>query len=271
MINKGVIEHEIAELKKTKEMTMIRIEQLRKTAPEGYTLRAVKHGNTKQYFARKNSGENNGTYIKKKDRRIAEALAQLEYNEKLMAVLSNEIKELEKLRYIPETDPYMSALMEVTELKRELIDVPYMSDEEYRLKWACQTYDSLGFRDGSPEFYTKNELRVRSKSEVIIADFLDGFNIPFLYEKPLKLKSGQIVHPDFTLLNIKKREEILWEHLGMMDDIEYRNNAFMKVREYELNGYYQGLNLILTFETGKYPLNTKTLKNMIRDMADGLG
>lgn len=271
MINKGIIEQEVAELKKMREMTMTRIEQLRKMAPEGCTLRAIRHGNTKQFFARRNSSENNGTYIKKKDRRIAETLARLEYNEKLVHVLSEEINELEELNCIPEANPYLSALTEVNDLKRELINVPYIPDEEYRYKWICQSYDGPGFRDGSPEFYTKNELRVRSKSEVIIADFLNSFNIPFLYEKPLKFKSGQIVHPDFTLLNIKKREEVVWEHLGMMDDIEYRNNAFMKIREYESNGYYQGLNLILTFETGKHPMNTRTLRNMIKDVAKEWG
>ena len=268
MINKGIIEHEIEELKCMREIAINKIDQLTKTIPAGYTLRAVRHGNTKQYFARKSSNENNGIYIKKKDRWIAETLARLEYNEELVKGLSNEIDELEKLRFIPETNPYLSAVEEVAELKRDLIDVPYISNEEYLLKWSCQSYDSLGFKEGSPEFYTKNELRVRSKSEVIIADLLDNYNIAFLYEKPLKFKSGRIVHPDFTVLNIKKREEVFWEHFGMMDDADYRNNAIMKIGEYEKNGYYPGFNLIVTFETEKYPLNTIVLKNMIRDMSD---
>ena len=126
------------------------------------------------------------------------------------------------------------------------------------------------FKEGIPEYYTRKGLRVRSKSEVIIADILDELYVPFLYEKPLKLKTG-IVHPDFTLLNIKERREVYWEHFGMMDDIEYRNNAMMKIRNYEASGLYQYDSVIWTFETGSYPLNTKDIRRLIIELKKRLG
>jgi hypothetical protein len=104
---------------------------------------------------------------------------------------------------------------------------------------------------------------VRSKSEIIIADLLDEYEIPFLYEKPVKFTNGTTVHPDFTILDAANKREIIWEHFGMMDDIEYRNNAFGKIRLYESNGFYLGVNFIYTFETVKYPINSRSLRNML--------
>ncbi len=266
MINKDTINKEIVELEYIMQETKNKLVQLKTKAPKGCSLRATRHSGSNQFFIRRNSKERNGTYIKKKDRSFAELLAQVEYSEKLITLLSEEIDELKGLQSIPDANPYINAVYKMSELKRELLTIPYISDEEYLCSWLSQDYDKLGFRENSTEYYTKSGIRVRSKSEIIIADTLDEFEIPYLYEKPIKFSKGGIVHPDFTLLNVKTRQEILWEHFGMMDDIEYRNNAFMKIREYESNGYYQGINLIWTFETSKYPINTRCLREMISKM-----
>jgi hypothetical protein len=50
----------------------------------------------------------------------------------------------------------------------------------------------------------------------------------------------------------------------MMDDKEYRDDAFMKIRKYEENGLFQYDSVIWTFETGKIPLNTRDIRKMIR-------
>ena len=128
----------------------------------------------------------------------------------------------------------------------------------------------MEFRDIEKEYYTKSGLRVRSKSELIITEMLDEEGIPYCYEKPLKL-GGKTVHPDFTLLNITERKEVYWEHFGMMDDLEYRNNAFLKMREYENNGMYQFDSVVWTFETYKYPINTKTVRSMVKVLREKLG
>lgn len=58
-----------------------------------------------------------------------------------------------------------------------------------------------------------------------------------------------------TRRNIIK--EMYWEHLGMMDDSNYVENALQKIALYEQNGIFPGKNLILTYETGKNPINQK--------------
>ena len=154
--------------------------------------------------------------------------------------------------------------------KRELVRMSYKSDEQYLSEWINQEYERMAFRDGFPEYYTRQGLRVRSKSEVIIADILDEMGVPFLYEKPIQLGMGT-VHPDFTLLDIGKRKEVYWEHFGMMDDMDYRNNAILKIRKYESNGLYQYDSVIWSFETGSNPLNTRETRKMIKRLKKKLG
>ena len=105
--------------------------------------------------------------------------------------------------------------------------------------------------------------RVRSKSEVIIADMLSKEGIPYRYEYPLYIKGFGKIYPDFTVLNIKKREELLWEHFGMMDDAEYAEAAIRKIATYEQNGIYPGEKLILTYETRKNPINQRVINGLI--------
>ena len=75
-----------------------------------------------------------------------------------------------------------------SEGKRKLVKPHFISDEEYIKTWKAQKYEGLPFKENSPEYYTKRGLRVRSKSEILIADMLDEMSIPFFYEKPLQLK-----------------------------------------------------------------------------------
>lgn len=266
MLNQKRIDNEISKLMQIKDATKKQLIQLKSNAPDGTTLRAAMHGESVQYYIRTSGQDKCGTYIKKKDKSFAELLAQIEYNQELLHVIEKEISELQNLQTIPANNPYATALEKINPLKRSLIKTPYVSDEDYCLQWIKQEYPKMGFREDAPEYYTKKGLRVRSKSEIIIAETLDKYEIPYLYEKPIKLSGNRIVHPDFTLLNAINRKELYWEHFGMMDDIEYRNNAFNKIRDYESNGYYQGVNFIWTMETAKLPINTKAVDCMVSNM-----
>lgn len=105
--------------------------------------------------------------------------------------------------------------------------------------------------------------RVRSKSELIIADILSKEGVPYRYEYPLYLRGMGRIYPDFTVLNITKREEVFWEHFGMMDDPVYAEGAIKKIATYEQNGIFPGENLILTYEARKNPINQKLVRSLI--------
>lgn len=114
------------------------------------------------------------------------------------------------------------------------------------------------------KFYTKMGIIVRSKSEVIIATALYDNNIKFECEKAIKI-SDVIYYPDFTVEK-KNGDIILWEHLGLIDNPDYRNKAYRKILKYNENGYYQGKNLILTYETAESPLDPMDVEHEIEKM-----
>ncbi|MBQ9200019.1 MAG: hypothetical protein IJ141_07535 [Lachnospiraceae bacterium] len=270
MIGINEIEHEIEYYETYLSKISDELIKMKKLVPEKVILRAVKHRNEYQYFIRKVGSDGNGIYIKKEDLNKAEILVQIEYDEKLILLLKNAIDNLKKLKEEWIENPFIIAKEKLNHAKREIVSIPFVTDEIYIQQWKEQEYKGIRFTDDYPEYYTRQGLRVRSKSEVIIADILDETGIPFLYEKPLKIKSG-VTHPDFTMLDISKRREIYWEHFGMMDDIDYRNNAFLKIKNYEASGLYQHDSMIWTFETSKYPINTKEIRRMIVGLKKTLG
>ena len=71
-------------------------------------------------------------------------------------------------------------------------------------------------------------MKVRSKSEEIIANILFTNHIPFRYEAPLTL-NGSTMYPDFTIKNPKNNSYTYWEHLGLMDKKEYNDHAMEKI------------------------------------------
>ena len=97
---------------------------------------------------------------------------------------------------------------------------------------------------------TKNGIMVRSKSEVIIANMLydNGFE-NFLYEEKLHL-GDSFKLPDFTIKDAASGLFVIWEHLGMLGNEEYRKSWESKKQVYEENGFSEeNGNLIVTMDT----------------------
>ena len=73
-----------------------------------------------------------------------------------------------------------------------------------------------------------------------------------------------MLFPDFTIYLAKEDREIIWEHFGMVDNADYRENMDSKMRIYYRNGYLPGHNLICTYETSKIPLTEEMIEKAIR-------
>ena len=226
-------------------------------------LRASRHRDGYQYYWRETAKDKNGRYIPTDEMEFAQRLAQAEYHRALDEALRKELQMNYKWRCMCKEEPWDVALGKLSEPKRQLVEIPVLSDEDYAAAWSAMDYPRKEFREDVPEFYSSRGERVRSKSEVIIADALYAAGVPYHYEKPLKLKRGRVIHPDFTVLKKSERKEIFWEHFGKMDDYGYSVDAFERLRDYEACGYYLGHNLIATFETRKQPLDTRTVRGMV--------
>ncbi len=231
-------------------------------APQG-TLRICGENERAQYYHRMNAEDSDGKYIGRNNRALAMQLAQKRYNEKVLISVQKELRAIEKYMIImPETcaeDIYEK----LHEARKKLIVPIRETDEQYIEEWQNRPYTGKLFEEGTPEIYTERGERVRSKSEVIIADLLNKEGIPYRYECPLKIAGRGMFYPDFTVLNVKRRKEIYWEHLGLMDEPSYVEKALHKISIFEENGIMPKDNLILTFETKNIPLNRKVIKGMI--------
>ena len=100
-----------------------------------------------------------------------------------------------------------------------------LPDEDFIKNWLDRKYEKMGFADGEPAYDTVVGTRVRSKSEAFISNSLERWEVPQLYEVPLILKGYGKVRPDFMVLNVRTRQEYIWEHLGMLDDPVYLEKA----------------------------------------------
>ena len=246
----------LLQIKRDKENALV-------TAPRG-TLRVSGHDNKIQYYQRNDPKDFNGTYIREKDIHLAQGLAQKDYDQKVLRSIEQELNAINKyLSNYPMT--YAEQIYEKLHKERRVLVEPIVEPEEqYVDKWEAVPYQGKGFSEDTPEFYTAKGERVRSKSELIIADLLNKQAIPYRYEYPIQFKGGGKIYPDFTVLNVKKRKEMYWEHLGMMDDPSYVEKSLQKITLYEQNGIFPGENLILTYETRKNPMNQKIIRLMIQ-------
>jgi hypothetical protein len=89
-------------------------------------------------------------------------------------------------------------------------------------------------------------IRVRSKSEVVIANLLTVRRIAFAYEQKLEMSDGSFRYPDFTL--IWRGQSYYWEHLGMLEDVRYLERCDQRLRWYREHNLERAL--IITTEVG---------------------
>ena len=234
-----------------------------KAAPEGL-LRVCNSRNRIQYYHRTNPKDFNGVYIKEKNIHLAKGLAQKDYDQKILRSIEKELECIKKF-YANYPERNVEQVFECLHKERQrLINPIRETNEQYIQNWRNVKYDGKGFAEDVPEFYTSRGERVRSKSEWIIAELLEKEGIPYRYEYPVYLRGLGKVYPDFTLLNVRIRKEIYWEHMGMMDNSAYAEKAVNKIHTYEQNGIFQGENLLITYETSKSPLSQKGIMRMIQ-------
>ncbi|MCR5302314.1 MAG: hypothetical protein K6E49_07715 [Lachnospiraceae bacterium] len=235
-------------------------------APEGKT-HIVKAGKRVQFYLRKNKSDKSGVYISKKETGKIIKYTQKAYDEKVVKALNSELHNLEFL--LCKSDNIIERIRKMysdnpAEIKR-MINPIDISDEDYKTQWQQVEYVGKPVAEYLPYYETKRKERVRSKSELAIANMLDQYGVPYKYECPITLKIGsRTVYPDFTVLNVRKRKALYWEHRGMMDDKDYARQAVYKAKQYRKNGIIPGDNLIITEETSTDPLGTDEIESVIK-------
>ena len=244
-----------------------RLKKALSSAPRGNLT--LKHIRGELRFYSREDGESSASQYLGKDKiQTVKALAQKNYDAKLLKEVEKRRKAVEKCLEILDNANAVQDLSKILEkIPKEV--KPFIKaidslDEEYVKDWNILKYRKKPVSNDSP-FYTMKNEHVRSKSELIIADRLFYEGIPYHYEVPISLNQMDVIHPDFFVLNKRTRKEYFWEHLGMMDSPAYCIDSIRKLQDYAQGGYIPGKNLIVTYETSKTPLDTKYIDIIIKE------
>lgn len=232
-------------------------------APQGY-LKGGSHAGDKkfQYCWRENyRDQSEWKYIKHNNHEFAEKLAQANYDRKVLLSAEIELKRLKKIDALSDDKSVEYIYKSLPKSFQKIVDPLEETDEQFYQRWRDVKFIRKGFKpDDTSSNYTVLGERVRSKSELMIADALTRHGIPYIYEKPLELAGYGTVYPDLTLLDFWNRREIYWEHLGILGNQEYARHSMSKLIDYERNGILPGDRLILTAESADKPLDTRVVE-----------
>ncbi|MBR6529782.1 MAG: hypothetical protein IKT62_07070 [Firmicutes bacterium] len=123
--------------------------------------------------------------------------------------------------------------------------------------WQNQDYKRSNYKLEELKHTTSRGLKVRSKSEVIIAEALYAHGIQFRYEEVLWIDGHQFI-PDFKILT-PSRKVFYWEHCGMVNNPQYMKHHKDKMEQYEKIGIVPWKNLIVTYDTEEGIIDTNII------------
>lgn len=180
-----------------------------------------------------------------KNETLVARLARKKYLQMSTALLEEEIKRLRRyidVRTEPSPENVFGRLPESWHKVPPELLLPYNKERE---KWATAEYRKNGKNPEEKRHTTSRGLKVRSKSELLIAERLYYHNVPFRYEQVVS-NHRHLFSPDFTIKT--KKGLIYWEHCGKMGDPDYRAYNKWKLSQYEQMKIVPWENLIITYD-----------------------
>ena len=195
----------------------------------------------------------------------ADTLAQRKYD---IAILRSAAKEKTILSRALNSypDPCVEDVYsQLPQLRKPMVHPIRLSDDEFTADWLATPFKQKTDDTQNCIFKTKHGDMVRSKSELIIANRLFELDIPYRYEAELRL-GNTIIHPDFTILDIRRRREVYLEHCGRMDDPAYSSKVVKRVNLYIKNNILPGDRLFLSLESLDVPLNMEILDKILMSL-----
>ncbi len=246
--------------KKSKEKQVVKVFLRGRNTSEGIVYdKRVDHG--ERFESTRLGGDEDPEVIK---------IRQSRYDEEMLRVLEKNRKLLEKvagkiLKYDPDSiDARLNPLYrDHTGLVNKAPGI-VSADEWERIGNKRNNYslpdDSNITTDGT---------KARSKSELVIYAIIKGYRVVFKFDVEIKLKNelGQTVTvcPDFIIL-CDDGSIIIIEHLGMLNDPKYFENAMKKIHLYLINGYKLNETLFLTADSMSGKINAEAVDELIRKM-----
>ena len=166
-------------------------ERLRR-APEG-TVYINKHGNGIQFYFRRVPEDKKGRYLPVADKEKALALVQKKYDQQIVEAAGKQIAVLERFLRNYDPDCLKKIYEAASDARKDIIVPAELPDELYAQQWQSMPFQLNEIGENVPEHYSNKGERVRSKSEVMIADALAQAGFPCRYEYPLMLGTDLIL------------------------------------------------------------------------------
>ncbi|MBO5076602.1 MAG: hypothetical protein J5584_03270 [Clostridia bacterium] len=235
--------------------------KMQKNEPDGRLRITNKKGKVRMYL-RENESDRTGRYIPQSEYELACRLAKKGYLGKALTTVNGEIEHLKE--YIDDCagNTIEDLFGKLSTPRQEMFEPVIETDEKFVDRWKSQQFIQKPFGDDTISYKSKRGEKFRSKSELLIADELFYANIPYRYECKTMI-GGIPVYPDFTVLNVARRRVYIWEHLGKLGDQDYADNTAVKLNNYLANGYYPGVNLLITWETSRTPIKMELVRDMM--------
>ena len=246
-------------------------------SPDGRLIHQMNHNQDQFLLLSSKNGVRTRTSITN-DEEKKRLLAQKEFASKALAVVksnANALKELEEkyVRFDPEKilqsmNKAYSMLPEDYFFDQDKWKVTAGLDDDLLTKirkheeWGKKSYKEYW---GYPKNKTKTTSRgkkVRSISELLIAEKLYEYSIPFHYEELLEI-DGRLFAPDFTFEGADY-ECFYLDYFGMMENERYARRNIQKLSAYYDAGIIPGENLLVVFDCNGV-MNAGTVKGIIEN------
>lgn len=237
----------LSRIKSYYEKEYVRLEKELRQMPEGRLCIREKDGKV-YYYQRIGKSQKGIT----RNEAIVYSLARKEYLEREVAKIGRLNKTLAQICDIEEDEKQVQEASIIGVPKG--LDASRVKFSDAQLEWAKGVQSQNDYNEHEKKYMTSSGLKVRSKSERYIAEYLEQRGILFKYEPAICF--GEVtLYPDFLIL-FNDGRVVIWEHFGLFDNEEYRAKAFRKIETYRKNGFVQHKNLICTFEEDLLDVNT---------------
>ena len=277
MDNKRIAEHWIEnELKRDKDIHYRLSRRLGKISTSKVDERlscSIKKGHKYYSEVWMENGERKSRYLGGEDNKDVLEIQEKRFIRKVLPILEKRIEMLRK-------SPAYIMPLDFNEINESLPNVYRLPSERVRQiigpdeagKWYLSSLDDkkkLDKRYGirHPEdliHIAKDGTPMRSKSEVIIANELINYGIPYIYEMPINVKNF-IMHPDFMFYSHSRGKPMIWEHVGMIGDEGYKQGFEDRMDTYMRGGIATCVDIIITFDTTDGRLDTELIDRIIED------
>ena len=226
-------------------------------SPEGRLLSEKSNNKVRLLHAVRSGSDASGKPRYKRSRvydgsPLLRALADKEYAQSALKIIEHDLRVMtsafDQLRSYSQENIFSGMHQAYRSLPHDCFQASRQAAEVQRMQhaWASEPYEISDYRPEEKIHTTSRGLKVRTRAELLIAEFLYRYDIPFRYEQVVHIGAYTLA-PDFTFLD-QSRTEFFWDYCGMMGDQKYRAHQLWRRGVYEGAGITEWDNMIYTYD-----------------------